>query len=62
VSGEVSALTTNGSVVAELRGVAPKGRVELGTTNGNVEAYLPNTLKATLEASTTNGRVTVAFP
>jgi hypothetical protein len=62
VSGEVSALTTNGSVVAELRGVAPKGRVELGTTNGNVEAYLPNTLKATLEASTTNGRVTVGFP
>lgn len=62
VSGEVSASTTNGSVVVEVRGIPPRGKVALQTTNGNVLAYLPKDLKATLEALTTNGRLSIGFP
>lgn len=62
VSGEASAHTTNGSVVAEIRKLPAQGRVDLETTNGNVEAYFADDLKATLEAMTTNGRVSIAFP
>ncbi len=62
VSGEVSAHTTNGSVVAEIRKVPPQGNVELETTNGNVEAFFAGDLKATLDANTTNGRVSIGFP
>jgi hypothetical protein len=62
VSGEVSARTTNGSVVAEIRRVPPRGTIGIETTNGNVEAYFSKDLKATLEATTTNGRVSIAFP
>lgn len=54
--------TTNGSVVAEIRKISSTGNLELETTNGNVEAYLPSDLKATLDAATTNGRVSIAFP
>jgi DUF4097 and DUF4098 domain-containing protein YvlB len=59
---KASARTTNGSVVAEIRKLTPTGNVELETTNGNVEAYLPGNLKATVDAATTNGRVSIAFP
>jgi DUF4097 and DUF4098 domain-containing protein YvlB len=62
VSGEASARTTNGSVVAELRGIPSKGKVGLETTNGNVVAYLPKDVRTTLEAMTTNGRLSIAFP
>src|SRR2546427_7131240 len=55
ITGDASAHTTNGSVVAEIRRLAPKGNVELGTTNGNVAAYFASDLKADLEAQTTNG-------
>jgi hypothetical protein len=62
LTGQATARTTNGSVVAEIRKLPPQGRVDLGTTNGNVEAYFDSDLKADLEAMTTNGRVSVAFP
>jgi hypothetical protein len=62
VAGQAVARTTNGSVVAEIRNLPPSGRVDLGTTNGNVEGYFDSDLKADLEAMTTNGRVSVAFP
>jgi|SRR5690349_7871452 len=62
LTGQATARTTNGSVVAEIRKLPPQGRVDLGTTNGNVEAYFDGDLKANLEAMTTNGRVSVAFP
>jgi len=61
-AGWTSAHTTNGSVVAELRRLPPQGKVELGTMNGNVEAYFDSDLRATLEAQTTNGRVSIGFP
>jgi hypothetical protein len=62
LTGQATARTTNGSVVAEIRKVPPQGRVDLGTTNGNVEAYFDSDLKADLTAMTTNGRVSIAFP
>jgi len=62
VVGAASARTTNGSVVAEIRRLPPQGQVDLGTTNGNVEAYFDKDLRADLEAMTTNGQVSVAFP
>ena len=62
MTGEAAARTTNGSVVAEVRGVSPNGGIDLMTTNGNVEAYFPNDLKAAVEAVTTNGRVAITFP
>jgi DUF4097 and DUF4098 domain-containing protein YvlB len=62
VTGQASAHTTNGSVVAELRRLPVSGAVDLQTTNGNVEAYFDRDLKADLDASTTNGHVSIEFP
>jgi hypothetical protein len=62
LGGGVTAHTTNGSIIAEMRKLPPRGSVELATTNGNVEAYFANDLKATLTAATTNGQVSIAFP
>lgn len=62
VTGQASAHTTNGAVVAELRKLPASGAVDLQTTNGNVEAYFDRDLKADLDASTTNGHVSVEFP
>ena len=62
VTGQACAHTTNGAVVAELRKLPTSGTVDLQTTNGNVEATFDRDLKADLDASTTNGRVSVEFP
>jgi len=62
VTNKVFAQTTNGSVVAEIRRISPAGFVELKTTNGNVETYLPRDIRATVDAVTTNGHVSIAFP
>jgi hypothetical protein len=62
LAGGATAHTTNGSIVAELRKLPPRGAVELGTTNGNVEASFASDLKATLMATTTNGQVSIDFP
>jgi len=62
VTGQAIAHTTNGAVVAQLRKLPGTGSVDLQTTNGNVEAYFDRDLKADLDASTTNGRVSVEFP
>ena len=62
VTNKAFAQTTNGSVVAEIRRISPTGYVELKTTNGNVETYLPKDIRATVDAVTTNGHVSIAFP
>jgi len=62
VDGSAKAVTTNGTVTAELRSVTGGGPVELSTTNGDVMLMLPSDIKATLDASTTNGRVSVGYP
>jgi len=62
VDGSAKAVTTNGTVTAELRRVSDGGLVELSTTNGDVMLMLPPDIKATLDAATTNGRVSVGYP
>src|SRR5205085_4416715 len=62
VEGQASAHTSNGSVMAQIRKLPAQGKVDLGTTNGNVEAFFDGDLKADLEAMTTNGHVSIEFP
>jgi hypothetical protein len=62
IEGSTRAGTTNGTITAELRRVDAAGRIALSTTNGNVTASLPGSVKATVDAETTNGRVRVAYP
>ena len=62
VSGSARAETTNGEVAAELTRVGGSGRIELTTTNGDVNVILPDPVRATLDAMTTNGRVRVGYP
>ena len=62
VTNKAFARTTNGSVVAEIRRISPTGYIQLETTNGNVETYLPKDIRATVEAVTTNGHVSIGFP
>ncbi len=62
VTGQASGHTTNGTVVAEIRRLPGSGHVDLQSTNGNVVAYFDSDVKADLDASTTNGRVSIDFP
>jgi DUF4097 and DUF4098 domain-containing protein YvlB len=58
--GSAAAQTTNGGITAQITSVPNRGVIDLGTTNGNVDVSLPASLDATLEANTTNGRVTIS--
>jgi DUF4097 and DUF4098 domain-containing protein YvlB len=60
IRGGAVAQTTNGAVSADFASVANRDVVDLGTTNGNLEVSLPSDVHATLEANTTNGRVTIS--
>jgi len=60
IQGSAAAQTTNGGIIAGFASVPERGAVDLGTTNGNVEVTLPSNLRATFEATTTNGRVSVS--
>jgi uncharacterized protein involved in outer membrane biogenesis len=59
VAGSVKAETTNGSVKAQLTRV--EGDLSFESTNGSVVVHLPGDVRATLDASTTNGSVHSAF-
>jgi len=63
VSGAVTARTTNGGVRVTMAGgqISPDG-LDVRTTNGSVRLALPEGVNAHLEASTTNGGMTVDFP
>jgi hypothetical protein len=61
LSGLVDATTTNGSVAAEITALPKSGRMELHTTNGNVQLALPREIHAEVEANTTNGRVNINY-
>jgi DUF4097 and DUF4098 domain-containing protein YvlB len=61
IDGSAKAVTTNGTVTAELR-KSDGGPVELSTTNGDVMLMLPPEIRATVDAVTTNGRVSVGYP
>ncbi len=60
--GRVNADTTNGNI--RLKGLTFKDGVEAETTNGSItlEVVSPETINADLDASTTNGHVSVDFP
>jgi DUF4097 and DUF4098 domain-containing protein YvlB len=63
VGGDVRGGTTNGSVRVELAGDAWDGEgVDIRTTNGSVDLYIPSQYNGVLEAATTNGRIDVDFP
>lgn len=59
--GAVSALTTNGGIEVELRNVTPGSDLALSTTNGAISVRLPKNVRLSLDAATTNGRVSSAF-
>jgi len=59
IEGSAAAQTTNGGITAMFSSVPPRGVVDLGTTNGNVEVTVPKSLRALFEATTTNGRVSI---
>ena len=59
--GAVSALTTNGAIEVELKNVTPGSDLALSTTNGGVSVRLPKGVRLSLDAATTNGRVSSEF-
>jgi hypothetical protein len=58
ISGEAEASTVNGGITMEMAAVS--GDVRLTTVNGGIRLDLPANVKATLEAETVNGGVSVA--
>jgi hypothetical protein len=59
LTGGVDARSTNGGVFIDMAAVGP-GRITLHTTNGAVTLALPETAKADLSASCTNGGINVS--
>jgi DUF4097 and DUF4098 domain-containing protein YvlB len=59
LTGGVDARTTNGDVRIDVASLGAD-RVELTTTNGSVTLMLPETAKADLSASCTNGGIDVS--
>jgi hypothetical protein len=59
VAGSVKAGTTNGSVKAQLTRV--EGDLAFESTNGSITVHLPSDVRATVDASTSNGSVHSAF-
>ena len=59
LTGGVDARTTNGDVRIDVASLGAD-RVELTTTNGSVTLMLPETAKADLSASCTNGRIDIS--
>lgn len=61
IDGSADAETTNGSVAVELSSLGKSGRMQMGTTNGNIALTLPREVHADLQAQTTNGRVNINY-
>ncbi|MDZ7372458.1 MAG: DUF4097 family beta strand repeat-containing protein [candidate division KSB1 bacterium] len=62
VGGEVEASTVNGSVRVEFTEVDPHARMEFKTVNGGIRLYLPENVRADIDASTINGHLETDFP
>lgn len=60
-AGAVEAETTNGSIEVELTEVPDGSDLSFDTTNGSVSVRLPRDIRVSLDAATSNGRVTSAF-
>jgi DUF4097 and DUF4098 domain-containing protein YvlB len=61
-SGSVDAETTNGRINAELVEVTANNRMSFETTNGGITLALPASIKADVNASTTNGSISSDIP
>jgi len=57
-----SAKTTNGGVRVSMGNAKWNGELEEETTNGSVDVTLPGSAEFTVEAGTTNGGISTAFP
>jgi DUF4097 and DUF4098 domain-containing protein YvlB len=63
VEGDVRGSTVNGGITAELNGDRWRGNgLDLRTSNGGVQLYIPNGYSAQLETGTVNGGLDIAFP
>jgi len=63
LAGDVRGETTNGGVTVELSGSAWRGDgMDVRTTNGGVEIYVPDGYDAHLETGTVNGKLYFDFP
>lgn len=60
-AGAVRAASTNGGIDVRLTDVPGGGDLSLSTTNGGVSIQLPRDIRATVDASTLNGRVSSDF-
>jgi DUF4097 and DUF4098 domain-containing protein YvlB len=60
-AGAVKAETTNGSIEVELSEVPDGSDLSFETTNGAVSVRLPRDIRVSLDAATSNGRVTSEF-
>lgn len=60
-AGAVEAETTNGSIEVELSEVPDGSDLSFETTNGGVTVRLPKDIRVSLDAATSNGRVTSDF-
>jgi len=63
VDGDVRGTTVNGGVTAELHGDRWTGAgLDLRTSNGGVQLYIPSDYSAQLETGTVNGSMNIDFP
>jgi hypothetical protein len=63
IAGNVNGETHNGGIEAELQGNTWEGgQLELNTHNGGITLSMPASYSASLQASTSNGRLTSDFP
>ena len=60
--GRVTASSTNGGISVELAEVTDGEEMRFETTNGGVKLVLPASVRASLNARTTNGSITTDFP
>jgi DUF4097 and DUF4098 domain-containing protein YvlB len=60
-AGAVEAETTNGSIEVELTEVPDGSDLDFETTNGSVTVRLPRDIRVSLDAATSNGRVSSDF-
>ncbi|HEX2643048.1 MAG TPA: DUF4097 family beta strand repeat-containing protein [Thermoanaerobaculia bacterium] len=61
IAGAVEASTTNGGIEVSLRDLPDNSKLDFSTTNGGVTVRLPRDVRLTLDAETTNGRISNDF-
>jgi hypothetical protein len=58
-SGAIAGTTTNGAVDCDLAAIDPTENASLATTNGDVTLLLPADVSAVIDATNTNGTITI---